>query len=287
MSKVSCPICVKAVLDSEDGVICDGDCARWFHRDCLKMPKSEYQRLSGDSRIKWTCNRTDCLKNVSDSISGKLDTIIATLQSLATKTELADGLDAIKKDLDKVTHKLDELEPRLSKVEAELFTLREKQSSNDSDILEDFISESNDRNRRSKNIIIHNIPELNNSPSLAASKEYDASLVRDFLVHMKSQAPTSDVRHFRLGRKPRDNKSRPLVICLVSEKQAVDIFKNFNAQNVPVNLQGISLSHDRTPRERKYLEQLRTTLKTRQEAGEENLTIKFISGVPTIVSKNV
>lgn len=71
-----------------------------------------------------------------------------------------------------------------------------------------------------------------------------------------------------------------------SQNDAVEIFKSFNPNDVPDNLHGISISHDRTPRERAYLAELRATLKSRQDAGEDNLTIKFVNGAPKIVTKN-
>lgn len=132
--------------------------------------------------------------------------------------------------------------------------------------------ECNDHNRRSKNVTIHNLPESSHS-SVANSKAHNADLVKDFLAHMNSQVTFSDVRFCRLGKKSRDNESRPLIICLPSETVAVSIFKYFKDEDVPASLLGISISHDRTPRERRYLEHLRTTLKARQEAGEKTLTI--------------
>lgn len=101
-------LCVKAVLDSEEGVCCDESCDRWFHRECLKMPKAKYQRISSDRGIKWRCARTDC-KSTDDPINGKLDAILNMLSSLATKTELANRLESIKNKLDKVTTKLEDI----------------------------------------------------------------------------------------------------------------------------------------------------------------------------------
>lgn len=101
------------------------------------------------------------------------------------------------------------------------------------------------------------------------------------------QVTFSDDRFFRLGKKSRDNKSPPIVICLLSETAVMSIFKHFNDENVPASLQGLSVSHDRTPRKRKHiLEHLCTTLKARQEVGEKSLTKIFVNGTLSIVSKN-
>lgn len=56
----ACMLCFKEVLDSEDGLECNGPCKRWFHRDCTKTPKFEYAKISSNTNHKWYCNRFDC-----------------------------------------------------------------------------------------------------------------------------------------------------------------------------------------------------------------------------------
>lgn len=280
----ACPICIKLVLDSDEGVCCDADCERWFHRECLRMPKSEYQRICSDNNIKWECSRTDCKRVTVDPIDSKLDAILSKLSSLATKEELSDGLNLIKQDLQIVSSKLKELEPRLAQVESEIKSIKANATAGD-ELYEDLISECNDRKRRSRNVIIHKLTEVPISSSAREVKQHDVGLVTDFLRHVNSNVQISEVRYYRLGKKLRDN-TRPLVVCMPSEEAAVHIFKKFSSNDVPVNLQGISISHDRTLRERKHLEQLRAALKSRHDAGETNLTIKFVNGTPKIVSKN-
>lgn len=282
---VTCPVCVRLVLDVEEGIGCDAECERWFHRECVRMPKADYQRLCSDKNLKWKCTRTDCNKSSGDSVDAKLDAILSKLSSLATKTELSDGLNAIKQDLKVVTTKLKELEPRLAQVELEISTIKDGHAGGDQ-LCEDVISECNDRNRRSRNVIVHNLTETNPASSAGESKAHDAKHIQSFFDHIHLNVQMTEVRHFRLGKRSRD-KSRPLVICLPSESAALHIFKNFKQDDVPDTLQGMSLSHDRTPRERKHLEQLRASLKSRLEAGEVNLTIKYINGSPKIVSKNL
>lgn len=38
-------VCFKEMLDSENGLECDGSCKRLFHRDCTKTPKSEFTQI--------------------------------------------------------------------------------------------------------------------------------------------------------------------------------------------------------------------------------------------------
>lgn len=58
-----CPVCLIKVLDSVDGIGCDGGCKRWFHIECVKMSKTEYSKFANDNKKKWLCNRADCLRS--------------------------------------------------------------------------------------------------------------------------------------------------------------------------------------------------------------------------------
>lgn len=55
-----CPVCATLVLETDKGIGCDGLCLRWFHRDCMKIPKSEYAKLAVVTSLKWHCTRADC-----------------------------------------------------------------------------------------------------------------------------------------------------------------------------------------------------------------------------------
>lgn len=53
----TCPLCMSPVLDGDDGLGCEGKCARWFHAACLGIDHHEYlfiKRLS--SNIKFLCS---------------------------------------------------------------------------------------------------------------------------------------------------------------------------------------------------------------------------------------
>ncbi|KAG8245600.1 hypothetical protein J6590_102872, partial [Homalodisca vitripennis] len=71
-----------------DGVECDGDCQRWFHRTCLNTSKTEYQRLSSDTNKKWHCHRTDCI-DVSNRplqrLSSQMLAVLSKLDNLLGK----------------------------------------------------------------------------------------------------------------------------------------------------------------------------------------------------------
>lgn len=41
-----CIICMRKVLDIEEGLQCENVCARWFHCDCMNITKSYYNNLA-------------------------------------------------------------------------------------------------------------------------------------------------------------------------------------------------------------------------------------------------
>ncbi|KAG8251593.1 hypothetical protein J6590_075777, partial [Homalodisca vitripennis] len=125
-----------------------------------------------DNNIKWECNRTDCKRVTIDPIYSKLDEILSKLSSLATKDELSDGLNLIKQDLQIVSSKIKELEPRLAQVESEIQSIKDNAHAGDQ-LYEDLISECNDRNRRSRNVIIHRLTEAPTSSSARDVKLHD------------------------------------------------------------------------------------------------------------------
>lgn len=126
----TCTICVKAVLDSEEGIECDGRCKRWFHRECAKVTKSEYLRIAGNPSNKWYCSRTDSIeqdKNPQAHASNQLSSVIGKLDELLIKVNKIDGISkdiaAIKSEIASINSQVSALEPRVSDVEAKLIDI--------------------------------------------------------------------------------------------------------------------------------------------------------------------
>lgn len=79
----SCKVCMKLVLDTEDGILCDSKCNRWFHRVCVNISKADYTQLSKDNNKKWHCNRVDCMPLSEDPIVA----LTSSLNKLMNKIE--------------------------------------------------------------------------------------------------------------------------------------------------------------------------------------------------------
>ena len=72
-----CEGCDLPVEDKEDGILCEGVCARWFHPKCVKLSESEYERLAG-SKDQWLCETCNIFleptqRSSSQSTPGKVN----------------------------------------------------------------------------------------------------------------------------------------------------------------------------------------------------------------------
>jgi archaellum component FlaC len=288
--KETCPTCIKIVTNVDKGLQCSGMCKRWLHKDCIPMTAAVYKAYTNDSNKSWYCGRVDCVAQQSDSIttlSSKLDVILNSLSKLATKEELgiiSKGVADIKADIKQLYEKIGDFEPRLTSVENEVQQLKSKLQDQHTQVaMENIMEEFNERNTRSRNVIAYGIEETSTE---SQEKSHDTNYVRLILEKAGLGNSLSKTLHFRLGKRTK-SKPRPLKICTQSNTEATNIFRAFGTGNESDSqLQGISLSRDRTKSERDYLAGLRENLKFRMEAGETNLTIKYVNGTPKIVQKN-
>lgn len=285
---------MKKVFDTDDGLQCDSDCQSWFHIKCVGVNKTEYSQYANNLNKKWHCLRVDCHaanSNPSQLLASKMDELLNKFSLLATKDEvkgIADGLQEIKSDINNLSTKISYLEPRIEKLESDVNDLKAKAAAKGEgrDIpVEDIFEEINDRQRRTRNVIVLGLKECESSV-LAAVKEHDKNLINIILERCGLGASMDRARFFRLGKATKD-KPRAIKLCLSSENEAVTLFKAFGTKiDTGDELDGVSLARDRTLKERQHLSDLRDTLKSRIDSGEPDLTIKYLNGVPKIVKKN-
>lgn len=311
---ISCPVCVKAVLDSEDGLNCDGDCKRWFHRECIKMNKTEYNKLSVDCNIKWLCTRTDCITASSTPmtlLSSQMASVLSKLDVLLDKVNKIDSISKdvaeIRLEVSAVSSSLANLEPRVAAAEDKVQTIvqnltnvstkvksqedrlatLESQSSSDSS-LASTIEEINQRKLRAKNIMVFGLGESAKGTAGDRTSD-DLAKLRTILSAID---PTLDVNTFKLFRvgKGSRNKPRPIKVIVGCEASVQKITKTATKERLNClgdEFSNVSIGRDRTKLETAHLNSLRAELSRRSDTGEVNLTIKYINGIPKIIqSKN-
>lgn len=294
-----CPVCVIQILHLDKSIQCEDKCGRFFHADCVKLSNTEYSKLVNprtNDKSKWICRRDDCAKDViqqhsQDSI---LNEILKKLNSVATKSDLdvlSSKLTNLTTEVANINQALSTMEPRLSAVENELASVKnELKEIQDhkaaAPSVELVVEEIADRERRSRNIIIYNLPE-NKNKTVSVRVKHDNDLVTLLVGAFCTSNHENDFKTFRIGR-PHGDRPRPLRVIFKRSDSVLDFSRNFDSsslKNIDDRFTGINYSRDRTPAERKHLEDLRSSLKRRTDSGEPDLTIRFVNGIPKIVKK--
>lgn len=296
-NNAACCVCMKMVLDDDEGVECDSRCQRWFHRVCVNISKSEYSQLAKDTNKKWHCNRVDCRPTSEDpiyalttSVKNLLDKINSWTDKIEKITEVSSGIDEIKLDIGQIKDKLSSLEPRVavneSKIENLVSEVESLKSCKNSDP-ESLIQEISDRSQRAKNAIIYGIPE-SASNEIKTRINHDSKFVNNILQSL-DLGGFNLTKVIRIGKHSQE-KPRPMKISFADPVEAIEFFKHFKPDVVRAFIpeSNIEISRDRTLLERSHLKSLRKSLDARSKAGERDLTIKYQQGVPKIVkhSKN-
>lgn len=233
-------------------------CKRKIHIDCTDLQQV-------DDRL--TRAKLKCIKIVCNACSDNIEHF----------ADMKSTIDAMRADVNLQLTRFDEklamLEIKLSAIDTSTTT-----TAADASFREITIREAADRINRSKNIIVRNVPE--HTGPVAERKEHDAAKVSEILDTVGSTS--SAVSIARLGKPRTDSKPRALRVVLPDSYAAKFILRNKNKLLDSASLKGLRICDDKTKMEIDFLEELRTDLKRRQDAGERDLTIKYYRGVPEI-----
>lgn len=285
-----CPVCVKKVIDDEEGLQCDNPCNRWFHRQCTGVSRTEYSKIAGNSAFKWYCTRADCLPQGPPpaDIPKILSTLISKVDGLATMvnklSDVPNDTKIIKSEIRSIQEKLNTIEPKLVDLDKRLTTLENSESSASHTKVEDVIEELKERDLRMKNIIVFNAPESPYDQPQAA-KPHETSILTTIVHCAVPDYDVSKIKFFRLGSKS-VGKTRPIKLIFPSEGEMRQVLSSFSGEQVSTansSLKDVKLSRDRSPLELSHLKKLRIELDTRLKAGESDITIKYRNGIPKIV----
>lgn len=174
--------------------------------------------------------------------------------------------DACNTNLSMLKKRIDELNEKIVKLE----------QSNQNLITESIIYEINERRRRASNVIIFNAEE-SSSDNLNDKIEHDKKQCIEIIKHV-ADINLDEVKVIRLG-KNADGKVRPLKVILRNEVDALSVLRN--KKKLP-RTSKVSIQSDRTPMQRDYFNKIKAELTSRQDKGENDITMKYIRGIPTI-----
>ena len=274
-STVSNPvICAHCGTISHPGPSCLArSCHPWFNGRLLNCDPSSSGSHAVDIDVtgaqsvqaQSTFPTVDALRNImKELIRSKFDSIRQDIVT-SIRSELVD-IRSITNDLDTRVRQLEQISscpPALS--------------SSSPAVTEEIIGELNDRQLRAKNLIIHGLPETpNTSPGLPSRID------REGVTSILSQIQPSDYADITLHRigEPKGSAPRPLCVGLKSSEVVINILRGKSRYSGPCKI-----SDDKTMTQRRALDQLRMRLRALHEGGEDNWTIRYIHGVPTIVER--
>lgn len=170
-------------------------------------------------------------------------------------------------------------ENKILSIESEIKTIKNKnviEGTSAPGFDENIMRELQERATREKNVIVVGIPECKTMDS-DEGRTYDASEVYKVLSNMIQDCPKPS-RVLRLG-KPNPAKDRNIKVCFESAHTAKLLLRNKNTLQ-----SDIKLYSDQTPAQQSYMKELKNELERRITNGESDITIKYVKGVPKIVS---
>lgn len=227
---------------------CNG-CRKTIHTACIGLSADDAMRLtrSKSKNIKVYCNACNTAEDKIDQLKSFLSNLVET--------------------------KITQLEEKITNTNINLPPAT----------YENIVSEAVERINRSHNIIICNLPETGAGENQTTTQE-DESKVKEILDHIQGDTATAPVSIRRIGRS-QNNKPRMVKVSFSFTTQARLILRN-KKRLAGSAYSHISIRDDKTPQQTAYLNQLRAELKTRNDSGESNITIKYKNGVPAIVTSS-
>lgn len=257
------------------GAPCDS-CKQIVCRDCSNITSSEIRAIMTGSRIiLFFC--TECIN--------------AVRQMPLMKTELH----KIKKEIEQIKSVVDVLKPEPSpspsyaevarkteELTNQIKSLKEKleiQESLPKQVLfEPTISEMQERERRSVNVLVFGVNE-SDLTNKEECQRHDKEKAKDIILKVKNDVQMDSVKCTRLGA-PSEGKIRPLKLTFSTKEEALQIVRLKSKLNVT----GVYIKYDQTPSQREYLKKIIQELEQRKQNGEENVRIKYVNGIPTIIT---
>lgn len=239
----------------------------------IKKQMSEMLELLKSSKIEQTESINNLSLNVA-AIKAEVGSISSTMQNIVLENK------KLKDQLSKLSVAAENTEKKVEVLEADVNNLKNMppSSSTQTTIMHDEIfTEIVERNFRAKNIIVVGILEPQKDTATARQDHDKTEILRiTRLLHNDCPQPTGI---FRLG-KYKSEKTRAIKVCFSSEDTAKNILRNRNK----IDKEHIKIFSDQTPYQRKYLQNLKEELEQRTSNGESGLNIKYIKGIPKIVT---
>ncbi|CAH2088257.1 unnamed protein product [Euphydryas editha] len=210
----------------------------------------------------------DMRENIA-TLSGEIKEIKASTSGIM-KDQVS-----IKNCISDLSSKISTHETRLISIESDLNTYNTTSEPNKLKQNEEIIHELQERKKRENNIILVGVSEQWNT-STKERIERDEAEVLNTISLITKDIP-KPVKIFRIG-KYNAEKNRKLKVCFDKREPVVLLLRN--KDKLPHNIRIFS---DQTPAQQKYFLAIKDELTKRKNNGEDDITIKYINGIPKIV----
>lgn len=223
-------------------------CNKPFWIECVNISSAEVRKIHLHTGMTWTCKK--CLKFGDDLAS--LKSVIVSLQ---------DEVKALKNTIRESTPC-----DNVSSIQAEMI-----------------IQEIQEREKRKNNIIIYGSRE-SNCDSNKKQIDLDTVLIKEMCDELKLS--DDDLKVFRLGRfdPTKTDSKRPIRVTFSNESRVVSVLRGLSKLRKVPSFSNVSIYRDRTPMQAQLHKDMKAKLVQRLDDGETNLVIKYVKGVPSIVS---
>lgn len=252
----ACVNCNQLITTGQRRLQCDS-CHQNVHVEC-----------TGITDEKITRNRARSVKIVCNGCNAKFEQV----------TDIKELIESLKNDMNE---KIRSLEQKLTDIETKLNNTNQNNAAVSPKQIEIITVEAVERINRAKNIIIKNVRE--DTGTIEERSRSDANKVADILSALDTTEVPMSIN--RLGRNPSSRFPRPLKVTFSCQATARFVLRNKHKLLDNQSTKQIKIFDDKTPTQINYLNSVREELQNRSEEGEENLTIKYIRGIPEVIEK--
>lgn len=177
---------------------------------------------------------------------------------------------------------MSELKVLISKLSMEVETLKQKVKQGS---FEEIVEEINQRNIRRFNLIVFGVEEQDQQQPNTVRIENDKKEVTNIVNFIDTNLDISNFKLIRIGSFTA-GKTRPIKIVLDEEKHVHNLIRKAHVLKNNASYNQIAISFDRTPKQIDYYRNVKKQLDDRKNNGEKDIKIKYINGIPKIVSLN-
>ena len=272
-----CELCKTNYTKKSDKLMECDYCNQHFCIQCLDMPPKLYNQMVGRLDIKWFCPL--CSEKVEKNLKADreieekcklfMQSFEARINSLEQKAEKFEQ----KAEKFVTVEQVQDIIAKESKTNKEIITVND--GAIGGDIEESVIKEMAEREKRKNNAILFRVPEPKTNIKIDKVNA-DIQLVKDVGAAVNVIIDNDDiVKVARLGKKKttpdtestvQTEQNRPLLVTFGNETVKKSLFTNASRlQYATGNLEGISLDHDMTPKEREETKKLKLEAKKKEE----------------------